>query len=640
MIATRSGATRRSAAHARALRSVASLATAAALFATPALPRDAPKSGTTEGAFDVETAERLAALALACVDREYPNKIAHVMHSDDDVGAPRTLTPAFKGCFDWHSAVHGHWMLARIARLHPGTPIAADAKRALAVSLTEANISAEVAYLEAPGRESFERPYGLAWLLQLAAELGTWEDPDARRWSRTLAPLEDVAARRFEDWLPKLAYPIRTGEHSQTAFAFGLVLDWARARGRTAIERLLLARVETLYLEDRDCPIGYEPSGQDFLSPCLAEADLVRRVLEPAAFASWLGTFLPEIPIDGRADWLAIGVVTDPSDGKLAHLDGLNLARAWMLHGIAAGLPRGDPRLASLLGAAAIHGSSGSASVTGEHYEGGHWLASFATYLVTGRGIDGAFPGSSRPAIPAPREDSGEPPTTESTERATPPASEPATARETPPAAARETPPAATREPAPTHTVSESAPTPENAESPPRASGAIEVIELDTFFEEVVKRGRFEVAAGQSLGTWRGQAIGIAPVRVRIERERHVRRAEVLAGVVERSLAEHLEASALAPSAVVAPGADTDETVGLTARAEVSWRTSTSALSRARMYVDVRFLDPNGAEVARYAYHDFADLHDDGDDAPVVDNLERRMRSLVRAINGALRDAS
>ncbi|MCG6962528.1 MAG: DUF2891 domain-containing protein [Acidobacteria bacterium] len=345
------------------------------------------RAGEPPSSLDADAAGRLAELALACVHKEYPNKVAHVLHSDADVKPPRELTPAFCGCFDWHSAVHGHWLLVRLARTFPDAPFVPRARAALDQSLTPDHIATEVSYLERDGNETFERPYGLAWLLQLAAELHEWNDPDARRWSTALAPLERAAAARFTTWLPKLTHPIRTGEHSQTAFAFGLVLDWARSTGNEPIENLVASRTRELYLADRDCPISYEPSGQDFLSPCLAEADLVRRVLPPAEFAAWLGGFLPDLPLDGSTAWLPIGVVTDPSDGKLAHLDGLNLSRAWMLEGIAAGLPAGDPRVKTLLATAAVHRKSGLVAVTGDHYEGGHWLGSFATYLVTGRGL-------------------------------------------------------------------------------------------------------------------------------------------------------------------------------------------------------------------------------------------------------------
>jgi hypothetical protein len=335
---------------------------------------------------DAAAAGRFAALALACAQKEYPNKIAHVLNSPADVKPPHELTPAFYGCYDWHSSVHGHWLLARVVRSFPDEPFAHDALAALATNITPAHIAGEVAYLSAPGRETFERPYGLAWLLQLAGELREWRAPEAQALSTALAPLETAVADRFGAWTQKLAYPIREGEHAQTAFAFGLALDWARAN-RPPLATLLERRIRELHLSDRDCPIGYEPSGQDFLSPCLAEADLMRRVLPPPEFAAWLTSFLPRLPTDGSAAWLPIGVVTDKTDGKLAHLDGLNLSRAWMLDGMASGLPATEARRRALLAAAKAHADSGLAAVTGEHYEGGHWLGSFATYLVTRRGM-------------------------------------------------------------------------------------------------------------------------------------------------------------------------------------------------------------------------------------------------------------
>lgn len=356
------------------------------LSTLPAVAQELEPVSTATEELDPAAVGRFADLALGCVHREYPNKIAHVLASDDDVGPPRGLTPAFYGCFDWHSSVHGHWLLARIARLHPEAPFAARARAALEQSLTPEKVAVEARYLSREGRESFERPYGLAWLLCLADELRSWPDETAQRWAATLAPLEREASGRLHTWLPKLHYPIRTGEHNQTAFAFGLVLDWAETAGDTEMTRLVGATARRFYLHDVGCPLAYEPSGEDFLSPCLAEADLMRRVLPQAEFAAWLGRFLPQIPTAATADWLPVGVVTDRADGKLAHLDGLNLSRTWMLEGVLAALPEGDPRRAGLRAAADAHRAAGLAAVTGEHYEGGHWLGSFATYLVTGKG--------------------------------------------------------------------------------------------------------------------------------------------------------------------------------------------------------------------------------------------------------------
>ncbi|MBI4346116.1 MAG: DUF2891 domain-containing protein [Elusimicrobia bacterium] len=335
---------------------------------------------------DAKAAARFAGLALACVHQEYPNKIAHVLNGDADVKPPRELTPAFYGCYDWHSSVHGHWLLARLARLHPAAPFAKPAREALAKSLTPENIAAETAYLGGKGRVSFERPYGLAWLLQLCAELREWDDPSAKAWSKALAPLEAAAADRLKAWLPKLSRPIRVGEHDQTAFAFGLIRDWAKTAGDAGMLTLLDARVQDYYGRDRGCPLAYEPGGHDFLSPCLAEADLMRRVLPADRYAAWLKEFLPAIP-EKDAAWLEPAEATDRADPKLAHLDGLNLSRAWMLDGVASALPADDPRRPAVEAAARAHREAGLVAVTGEHYEGGHWLGSFATYLTTRRGV-------------------------------------------------------------------------------------------------------------------------------------------------------------------------------------------------------------------------------------------------------------
>jgi hypothetical protein len=263
-------------------------------------------------------------------------------------------------------------MLARIARYFPNTPLAEQARAALARSITADNIAAEVRYLEAPGRAAFERPYGLAWLLQLSAELRASKSTLAN----IIEPLETAAAKKLEDWLPKLPYPDRSGQHSNTAFALGLMLDWARLVGHGR-EKLPFASAVRFFNGDRNGPIAYEPSGEDFLSPCLAEADLMRRVCTPTEFAEWLTAFLPEIPT------LRPVSSPDPSDGKLAHFDGLNLSRAWMLFGIAKGLPDDDPRRLRLLLIADAHRDAGIAAVSAKHYEGSHWLGTFAVYLET-----------------------------------------------------------------------------------------------------------------------------------------------------------------------------------------------------------------------------------------------------------------
>lgn len=376
---------------------------AAADSERPLLSARRPPVPAAEPAASAELPEaavaRFAELALACVGREYPNKLAHVLSGDADALPPRQLTPAFFGCFDWHSAVHGHWLLVRLLRRYPQAAWAERAREALRASLTPTKLQAEAAYLKGPERASFERPYGLAWLLQLAAELGQWDSADGRAFAQALQPLREVAVLRLRTWLPKLSRPVRSGEHSQTAFALGLLWDFARAQRPSdpTLLSLIEERARAYYLADVACPIDYEPSGEDFLSPCLAEADVMRRVLPPPEFGRWLQRFLPDAALDSPA--LRPQVVTDPTDGKLAHLDGLNLSRAFMLDGIAAALastsaPVSTPkpalaelRLAKLRRLAAAHRAAGLRAVTGTHYAGTHWLGSFATYLVTGRGL-------------------------------------------------------------------------------------------------------------------------------------------------------------------------------------------------------------------------------------------------------------
>ena len=341
------------------------------------------------GEFDARAAQRFASLALACVHKEYPNHISHTLNSDRDAATPRKLTPAFYGCYDWHSSVHGHWLLIRLVRTFPNAPFVQAAREALGQSLTAENIVQEAAYLRGEGRSSFERPYGLAWLLQLVAELREWDDPQAREMAANLHPLDEAALERLKNWLPKLSHPVRIGEHDQTAFALGLMLDYAHGSGDQKFAELVVSKAQQFYLRDQNCPLTYEPSGEDFLSPCLGEADLMRRVLPSPEFARWLWTFMPQISTSGDDRWLQPVVSPDRSDPKLAHLDGLNLSRAWMLQGIAAGLPKNDKRLPSIMATAEVHRRAGLAAVTGEHYEGGHLLGSFAVYLVTKRGISG-----------------------------------------------------------------------------------------------------------------------------------------------------------------------------------------------------------------------------------------------------------
>ena len=337
---------------------------------------------------DVTAAGRFAALALKCLHQEYPNHLSHTLDSDADALPPHVLTPAFYGCLDWHSDVHGHWLLVRLLRTYPDAPFGAAARAEIARSITPQNIAGEVSYLGRDDRASFERPYGLAWLLRLAAELHRWNDPQGQQWSASLQVLENEAASRLKHWILNLRYPIRIGEHDQTAFSFALIWDWARVTDNTEMRGVLADAARRFYLNDRDCPLSYEPSGEDFLSPCLAEADFMRRVLDGPEFGQWLTQFLPAIPHDAKTPWLEPAIVTSRADPKLVHIDGLNLSRAWMLEGIVHGLARDDRRIPALLDAARRHREAALPAVTGEHYEGGHWLGTFAVYLTSEAGLN------------------------------------------------------------------------------------------------------------------------------------------------------------------------------------------------------------------------------------------------------------
>ncbi|MXW65240.1 MAG: DUF2891 domain-containing protein [Bacteroidetes bacterium SB0662_bin_6] len=333
-----------------------------------------------------------AALALDCVTKEYPYGLRVRLESDDDLGLPRDLTPVFYGCYDWHSAVHGHWLLARLTRRFPDAEFASDARMALDHNLTDERVAGELDFVSKEGRRGFERPYGLAWLLQLDAELHEWSaDPEssdddrgrAARWRETLAPLVANAVERLVEFLDKLEYPVRVGEHEQTAFSAGLIHDWAMSVGDQSMQDLLAARAGAWYGDDRDCPVDYEPSGQDFLSPCLAEADFMRRVLPPGEFAAWLDGFMPG-PLPRMLE--PVHVPFDEEDA-FGHLHGLHLSRAWMLQGIMSALPEDDDRKAAMAALAARNAEAGFAGVDPNNYVGSHWLGSFATYLSTQRGI-------------------------------------------------------------------------------------------------------------------------------------------------------------------------------------------------------------------------------------------------------------
>jgi hypothetical protein len=330
----------------------------------------------------VELAAQLARIALNGIAREYPTYPGHVLLDVADLRRTRELHPAFYGCFDWHSAVHSHWLLARVLRLLPALPEAGPIRSALSEHLTEANVRAEAAYFAQPGRGGFERPYGWAWLLKLAEELLDYDDPDGRRWSAAIEPLARLIAQLYLEYLPRLTYPIRSGTHSNTSFGLTFALDYAQASGHAQLRDRIVARSRDYYGADRNGPAIWEPSGGDFHSPCLAEADLMRRVLPPADFADWLAVFLPDLAGGGPPQLLTPAVVSDRSDGQIVHLDGLNLSRAWCIWGIAQALPPDDRRRSILIEAAERHARVGLIGIGSGDYMGEHWLGSFALYML------------------------------------------------------------------------------------------------------------------------------------------------------------------------------------------------------------------------------------------------------------------
>lgn len=330
-----------------------------------------------------QQASHFAGLALKCLRKEYPNKIEHLINDASQVQSPQALHPAFFGCYDWHSSVHGHWLVVRLLRLYPNLPESREIRAALAKNLTSGNLEKEADYFKESGRQSFERTYGWAWLLKLDEELYGWNDEDAKRWHQNLQPVVEVVVAKYLDFLPKQNYPIRTGVHPNTAFGLTFALDYARTVGNKKLEDLIAERSLTYFGADKAYPAAWEPGGEDFLSPALIEADLMRRVMKPDAFRQWFHQFLPEVSNGGPASLLKPAVVTDRTDPKLVHLDGLNLSRAWCMRSIASALPKSDPARKVLTDAAALHAQYSLAHVASGDYVGEHWLASFAVYMLS-----------------------------------------------------------------------------------------------------------------------------------------------------------------------------------------------------------------------------------------------------------------
>jgi hypothetical protein len=352
------------------------------LLATPCLPV-AARTRPDQLTLTQEQASHFANLALKCIQKEYPNKPDHVANDADDVRSPRAMHGAFYGCFDWHSSVHGHWMLVHLLRMFPAMPEAREIRTALGANLSDKNIANEVAYLGQANRASFERTYGWAWLLKLAEELHGWNDDDGKRWSQNLQPLADALVEKYVSFLPKQTYPIRTGVHPNTAFGLAFALDYAQAVGNQKLAALIVERSRTYYAHDVNYPAAWEPGGEDFFSPALIEADLTRRVMSKGEFADWFHHFLPDTTRSEPKALLQPAIVTDRTDPKLVHLDGLNLSRAWCMRSIAFALPQNDPARKVLAQSAAAHAQAALVHVASGNYEGEHWLASFAVYLLT-----------------------------------------------------------------------------------------------------------------------------------------------------------------------------------------------------------------------------------------------------------------
>lgn len=352
---------------------------ALALVATTAMTQPAPETPTT---LTPAAATAFARLALKGVVREYPNHPGHALGGPQDALTPKALHPAFYGSYDWHSSVHGHWLLVKVLRTHPALPEAKQIRAVLDAHLTDANVKVETEYFQRKESKSFERPYGWTWLLKLKAELHDWDDADAKRWSANLRPLADLIAAKYVTYYPKQTYPTRVGTHANTAFGLAFAHDYAVAVSDAKLRGLIEGRARDYFGKDADYPAAWEPGGADFLSPALAEADLMRRVLPRDEFRTWFARFLPGAAKGEPAALFTPATVTDRSDPQLVHLDGLNLSRAWCMRAIANALPVGDPARAALRAGVARHAAAALPHVASGDFAGEHWLASFAVHLL------------------------------------------------------------------------------------------------------------------------------------------------------------------------------------------------------------------------------------------------------------------
>lgn len=326
---------------------------------------------------NLEQANKLAELPLACINVQYPNKLGQTLGSEKDIQAPQALHPAFYGCFDWHSSVHAHWSLVRLLKKFPRLDRAEEIKERLESSLSKENIAKEIEYFRQEQNRDYERTYGWAWLLKLSQELHTWDTDMGEQLAGNIRPLADLIVQRYTEFLPKLNYPIRVGEHTNTAFALSFAHDYAIATENADFRTLIEKRTRDFYLKDKNCPVQWEPSGFDFFSPCLEEIDVMRRVLPSAAFSLWMDNFMPQLKT--KEFDIAVGEVSDREDGKLVHLDGLNFSRARIFYGLANQYPDDYGHLRLV---ADKHINHSFPNLVGDTYEGGHWLGSFAIYAL------------------------------------------------------------------------------------------------------------------------------------------------------------------------------------------------------------------------------------------------------------------
>ncbi|WP_336689569.1 MULTISPECIES: DUF2891 domain-containing protein [unclassified Chryseobacterium] len=328
-----------------------------------------------------EMAVRLSEKPLHCINQEYPNKTAHIINNEKEVPlSPKDLHPSFYGCFDWHSSVHGHWMLLRLLKTKPGLSVAKDIENILDNSFKKENLQTEANYFtkyQLTG--TFERTYGWAWLLKLDEELATWNHPKAKIWHENLKPLTDKILASWKTFLPKQTYPNRTGVHPNTAFAMVFALDWARATGDKDFENQLIEKAKYFYLNNTKTPAYLEPDGSDFFSPSLEIADLMRRVLPQKEFVVWLNNFYEKRSLENIEK---IPVVSDLSDYQTVHLVGLSFSKAWCMKGIAKSLPLNHPLKQKFEKTANVFLNNGLPLLFQGNYGGDHWLASFAVYAL------------------------------------------------------------------------------------------------------------------------------------------------------------------------------------------------------------------------------------------------------------------